>query len=157
MVACPCPVLREWGAPGFTLCRAGLQDLRWAWETGREVPPRTLLWKRVCDRSMKAEMRLWPLTVLLGGLPRMPEGTWETGAEWAKDNSDARVTGDRGESAQLLLQWDWGPAPLQPSSVQFSCHSVVSDSLRPHESQHARPPCPSPTPGVHPDSHPSGP
>ena len=40
------------------------------------------------------------------------------------------------------------------SVSQFSC-SVVSDSLRPHESQHARPPCPSPTPGVHPDSHPS--
>ena len=39
-------------------------------------------------------------------------------------------------------------------SVQFS-RSVVSNSLRPHESQHARPPCPSPTPGVHPDSHPS--
>ena len=40
------------------------------------------------------------------------------------------------------------------SSVQFS-HSVVSDSLRPHESQHARPPCPSPTPRVHPNSRPS--
>ena len=40
------------------------------------------------------------------------------------------------------------------NSVHFS-HSVVSDSLRPHESQHARPPCPSPTPGVHPDSCPS--
>ena len=40
------------------------------------------------------------------------------------------------------------------SSVQFS-HSVASDSLRPHESQHARPPCPSPTPGVHSDSRPS--
>ena len=39
-------------------------------------------------------------------------------------------------------------------SVQFSC-SVVSDSLRPHESQHARSPCPSPTPGVHSDSCPS--
>ena len=38
--------------------------------------------------------------------------------------------------------------------VQFSC-SVVSDSLRPRESQHARPPCPSPTPGVHPGSRPS--
>ena len=38
-------------------------------------------------------------------------------------------------------------------SVQFSC-SVVSDSLRPHESQHNRPPCPSPTPGVHSDSRP---
>ena len=36
------------------------------------------------------------------------------------------------------------------SSVQFS-HSVMSDSLRPHELQHARPPCPSPTPGAHPD------
>ena len=34
------------------------------------------------------------------------------------------------------------------SSVQFSC-SVVSDCLQPHESQHARPPCPSPTPGVY--------
>ena len=33
--------------------------------------------------------------------------------------------------------------------------SVVSNSLRPHESQHARPPCPSPTPGVHSDSRPS--
>ena len=40
------------------------------------------------------------------------------------------------------------------SSVQFSC-SVVSNSLRPHESQHAGPPCPSPTPGVHSDSRPS--
>ena len=40
------------------------------------------------------------------------------------------------------------------SSVQFSC-SVVSDSLQYHESQHARPPCPSPTPGVHSDSCPS--
>ena len=38
-------------------------------------------------------------------------------------------------------------------SVQFS-HSVVSDSLRPHELQHARPPCPSPTPGVHPNPYP---
>ena len=39
-------------------------------------------------------------------------------------------------------------------SVQFS-HSVVFDYLRPHELQHARPPCPSPTPGVHSNSRPS--
>ena len=44
-------------------------------------------------------------------------------------------------------------AETQFSSVQFS-RSVVSDSLRSHESQHARPPCPSPTPGVHSDSRP---
>ena len=42
------------------------------------------------------------------------------------------------------------------SSVQFS-RSVVSDSSQPHEWQHARPPCPSPSPGVHSDSHPSSP
>ena len=41
----------------------------------------------------------------------------------------------------------------QFSSVQFS-HSVVFDSLRPHELQHARPPCPSPTPRVRPNSCP---
>ena len=40
------------------------------------------------------------------------------------------------------------------SSVQFS-RSAVSDSLRPHESQHPRPPCPSLTPGVHSNSRPS--
>ena len=39
-------------------------------------------------------------------------------------------------------------------SVQFS-RSVMSDSLQPRESQHARPPCPSPTPGVHSNSRPS--
>ena len=38
-------------------------------------------------------------------------------------------------------------------NTQFSC-SVMSDSLRPHESQHTRPPCPSPTPGVYPNSRP---
>ena len=51
----------------------------------------------------------------------------------------------------------------QFSSVAQSCptlcdpmnsRSVMSDSLRPHESQHARPPCPSPTPGVHSNTYP---
>ena len=61
----------------------------------------------------------------------------------------------------LLRDW-WKSRPsytFLPSivdstySVQFS-RSVVSNSLRPHELQHARPPCPSPTPGVHPNSCP---
>ena len=51
------------------------------------------------------------------------------------------------------LGWT-GRVSLQSSSVQFS-HSVMSDSLQPHESQHTSPPCPSPTPGVHSDSRPS--
>ena len=50
-----------------------------------------------------------------------------------------------------MIQWMlaiWSLVPLvfiNPASVQFS-HSVVSDSLRPHRLQHARPPCPSATP-----------
>ena len=49
-----------------------------------------------------------------------------------------------------FLEEDWAIITRQNyQSVQFSC-SVMSDSLRPHEPQHARPPCPSPTPGVHP-------
>ena len=43
---------------------------------------------------------------------------------------------------------------IKLSSVQFSC-SVVSDSLKPHGLHHARPPCPSPTPGVYWNSCPS--
>ena len=43
---------------------------------------------------------------------------------------------------------------VQFSSFQFS-RSVMSNSLRPHELQHTRPPCPSPSPGIHSNSHPS--
>ena len=46
-------------------------------------------------------------------------------------------------------------SPLLPVLSDQISRSVVSDSLRPHESQHARPPCPSPTPRVHSDSCPS--
>ena len=46
-----------------------------------------------------------------------------------------------------------GFKPSDQNSVQFS-HSVVSDSLRPHELQYARPPCPSSTPRVYPNSCP---
>ena len=64
------------------------------------------------------------------------------------------------EATPLMIM---GPAPgcgewgtnfgCKASVSQFSC-SVMSDSLRPHESQHARPPSPSPTPGVYPNSCP---
>ena len=46
-----------------------------------------------------------------------------------------------------------GVGAWRRASVQFSC-SVVSDSLQPHGLQHARPPGPSPTPGVYPNSYP---
>ena len=55
------------------------------------------------------------------------------------------------EMSKLIM---WKTASQYFSSVQFS-GSVMNDSCWPHESQHARPPCPSPTPGVYPNSCPS--
>ena len=54
-------------------------------------------------------------------------------------------------SLSLMLGSHGCSVLISTCSVQFS-RSVVSDSLRPHKSQHAGPPCPSPTPGVHPNS-----
>ena len=48
-----------------------------------------------------------------------------------------------------------GSSPSPPAPIPNISHSVVSNSLQPHEFQHARPPCPSPTPRIHSDSHPS--
>ena len=67
------------------------------------------------------------------------------------------VWGDRevlemdGDDYTAVLMW---LTPIQ-GSVQFNPVAQSRRTLRPHESQHARPPCPSPTPGVHPDSRPS--
>ena len=59
---------------------------------------------------------------------------------------------------QSLSFTDPPPCPHQELSEQFSSvqfnRSVMSDCLRPHELQHTRPACPSPTPGVHPNSCP---
>ena len=56
-------------------------------------------------------------------------------------------------SKRVLISWLKPPSAVIFSSVQFS-HSVMSNSLWPHELQHARPPCPSPTPWVYPNSCP---
>ena len=61
---------------------------------------------------------------------------------------------DMGRGKERVRCMERVTCKLTFSSVQFS-RSVVSKSLRPHESQHARPPCPSPTPRIHSDSFPS--
>ena len=63
-------------------------------------------------------------------------------------------TKKRSQSLQLNLASKDNVSSINKSSVQFNC-SVVSDSLWPHELQHARPLCPLPTPRVHPNPCPS--
>ena len=104
--------------------------------------------KRQNDRILKEE------------LPRSVGAHYATGDQWRnnsrknegmepkqKQHPAVDVTGDGSKVQYCKKQYCI-------RSDQISC-SVVSDSLRPHESQHARPPCPSPTPGVHSDSRPS--
>ena len=82
-------------------------------------------------------------------------------SEWPSSKKSINNTSWKGcgEKGILLHYW-WECKLIQPlwrteqRFLQFS-HSVVSDSLRPHELQHPRPPCPSPTPRVHSDSCPS--
>ena len=73
-------------------------------------------------------------------------------SEWPSESHS--VVSDSLWPQGLYSLWNSLDQNTRVGSVQFS-HWVVSDSLWPHESQHGRPPCPSPTPGVHSDSHPS--
>ena len=73
---------------------------------------------------------------------------WDTATylfEWSKSRTLTTFYADEDE--------DWEERFYITGSVQFS-HSIRSDSLRPHELHHARRPCPSPTPGVHPNPRP---
>ena len=89
-------------------------------------------------------------------------GQWDKFSHPHRGQSPASVSRSKDITWPDKSRPTWSPhneslqpqAPLLWSSVQFSC-SVVSDSLWPHEPQHDRPPCPSPTPGVHPNQCPS--
>ena len=77
---------------------------------------------------------------------------------WGNSGNSGRLyfSGLQNHCRWWLQPWNkktltpWKESYDQPSSVQFS-RSVVSDSLQPHQLQHVRPPCPSPTPRVHPN------
>ena len=81
----------------------------------------------------------WPIWIYLRSHSHVPGWLWSSFLH-------SRNQGHQGAITYL-------PSELQSVS-QFS-HSVVSDSLRPHESKHTRPPGPSPTPRVYPNSCPS--
>ena len=66
---------------------------------------------------------------------------------------DCYINGSTGRASWYLSPWAVLEYGLRLTSAQFSC-SVMCDSLWPHRLQHARPPCPSPTPGVYSNSCP---
>ena len=91
-----------------------------------------------------------------------PITSWQIDGETVRDFilGGSKITADGDCSREIKRRLLFGRAAmtnldsiLKSRDIQFS--SVVSNSLRLHESQHARPPCPSPTPRVHPDLCPS--
>ena len=81
---------------------------------------------------------------------------WQQRMRWLDDITDSmdKSLSKLWEIVKDREAWHpWGHKESNRTSVQFN-HSVVSDSLQTHGLQHARPRCPSPTPGVHPNSCP---
>ena len=114
------------------------KTVRWWWHWQHKCPPHLSLCRQepahTCTSDCISDFPFLPLS-----LPHVPTHGCAPGTHGVIPRMPGSGSGENSV---------W----LRP--VQFS-HSVVSDSWRPHESQHARPPCPSPTPGVHSDSRPS--
>ena len=91
-------------------------------------------WNELLGR-WKHPTEFWPLQLQCFGLLCWLGDTHSAGHELIQGNQFERFNLIESSLSKVLV------------SDQISC-SVVSDSLRPHESQHARPACPSPTPGV---------
>ena len=120
-----------------------------------------------CLENLMSSMKRQKDMTLKDELPRSIGAQYATGDQWRKscsknDETETKQkqhpavdgTGDGSQVRCCKEQYCMGTSNVRfISSVQFSS-SVVSDSLRPHELQHARPPCPSSTPGVHSNSHP---
>ena len=156
------------------VCRA-TQD-RWVmvensdktWPTGegnRKTPQYSCLensmnsMKRQKDRTLKDEQ------------PRPVGAQYATGDQWRNNSRKSEetepkqkqhpvvdVTGDGSKVQCCKEQYctgTWNFRSMNQDKFNQFSHSVMSDSLPPHELQHARPSCPSPSPGVHSDSRPS--
>ena len=145
------------------IARRNINNLRYADDTTltaeSEEELKSLLMK-VKEESEKVGLKLniQKMKIMASG----PITSGQTDGETVETVSDFiflgfKITADGGCSHEIKRHLLFGRKVMTNlSSVHFS-RLVVSSSLRPHESQHIRPPYPSPSPGVHSDSRPSSP
>ena len=107
----------------------------------------------------ESPLTIWELLTFIHTSSSRQGWRWQSRRTLAISMLEKRYSGASRESVVTCVESDVLAFLLQrgnqfaSSSVQFS-HPVISDSLWPHEPQHARPPCPSPTPRVYPNSCP---
>ena len=111
----------------------GLCGRRWGWDDLRKQ--HWNMYITICEKDDKSHFSAWNRALKVGA-PRQPRGMG-CGRMWE---------GVLDEGHMCTRGWFM--------SVQFSSVAQLCLTLWPHESQHTRPPCPSPTPGVHSDSRP---
>ena len=115
-------------------------------------------WKQLISPSAEVWVGDFPSSPVIKTPPSISEdecflflmGELRSHMPWSTAKKNQTNKNPRDMDEEVVVHIDSGIF----SSVQFS-RSVVSDSLQPHESQHARPPCPSPTPGVYSNPCPS--
>ena len=149
-----------WSTGGIKIAGRNSNNLRYTDDTiimtESEEELKSLLMK-VKEESKKVglELKIQKTKIMASG----PVTSWQIDGETMETVRDfiflgSKITADGDCSHEIKRCLLLGRKVMTNLSDQIS-HSVVSNSLRPHESQHARPPCPSPTPGVHSVSCPS--
>ena len=150
---------------GIKIAGRNINNLRYADDTtlmaeSEEELKSRLMKVKVESEKVGLKLNIQKTKIIASG----PTTSWQIHGETIKTVRDfmfggLQITADGDCSHEIkrhLLLGRKAMTNLQFSSVQFS-FSVVSNSLQPHELQHARFPCPSPTPGVHSNSRPLSP
>ena len=144
---------------GIKIARKNINNLRYADDTtpmakSEEELKSPLMKMKEESEKVGLKLNIHKNKIMASG----PITSWEIDGETVETVADfiflsSKISADGDCSHEIKTLAPWQESYDQPSSVHFS-HSVVSNSLRPHELQHSRPPCPSPTTRVYPNSCP---
>ena len=144
---------------GIKTARRNINNLRYTDDTtlvaeSKEEPKIFLIKVKEESENVGLKLNIQKTKIMASG----PITSWNIDGETMETVTDfllggSKITAGSDFSQEIKRRLLLGRKAM--TNLDQISRSVMSDSLQPHESQHARPRCPSPTPGVHPDSCPS--